>query len=342
MMLADYLRWLEHNKGNAVSTVNSYEGYLKRLGVHCADRGTTLEQADRRILEEFTGVVAHQAGITLNSRKPLIAAVRGLYKWAHEAERIPTNPAKSIAYPRLGRPLPTPISRSHAEKVLLACDLNTFTGRRDAALLAMLIGSGMRVSGLSSLTSQSLSFEPMEEGGAFELFVRVTEKGRKERIIPMPRVMSAYMIQYLTDPEMVALLPVLSLPNGDHILWVQTNRGSVPEHDWYGEKRRLSVGGIRDIIKRRGKAAGVPDDQLHPHAFRHLYGTELAEHDTDPQRIQILMGHSSAESTNIYKHLATRKLVQVVNQANPLLNMQTPIHAMYNNISGVKSLPGKR
>lgn len=327
-MLDEYLRWLEHNRGRAVSTVNSYMGYLRRLSAHCVDRGTDLANADRRVLEEFVGPVMHQAGVTLSGRRPVVAAVRGLYEWAEVNGKVADNPAKHIGYPKTGKPLPTLISKRNAERMLLACDLSTLAGWRDAALLAVLIGSGMRVSGLASLTSRSLEFEPVEEGGTPVMFVRVVEKGRKERRIPMPEEAAWFLVQYLSHPELAALMPVMLLPDGSHILWVQTNRGSCAAHDWYGEKRRLSANGIRDIVKRRGEEARVPPGQCHPHAFRHLYGTELAEHDADPQRIQILMGHSSAEASNVYKHLAARKLVETVRLANPLAGMQTPVHAM--------------
>ena len=327
-MLNEYLAWLEHNKGRSVNTVVCYEGYLKRLKVHLADHGRSLETADRALLEAFVGPVAHQAGVTLASRRPLIAAVRSLYRWAEEMGRFEVSPAKYITYPKTGKPLPLPISKGNAEKMLLACDLTTLTGWRDAALLAVLIGSGMRVSGLASLTSTSLEFEPVEEGGTPVLFVRVTEKGRKERRLPLPEQAAWFLVQYLSHPELLELLPVLRLPDNSNILWIRTNRGSTEPHEWFGEKRRLTAKGIARLIKRRGVEAGVPSDQCHPHAFRHLYGTELAEHDVDPQRIQILMGHSSAETSNLYKHLAVRKLVDVVRLANPLVGMQTPVHAV--------------
>lgn len=335
-MLDDYLQWLEHNKGAAVSTVNSYAGYLRRLSVFCVDRGTSLETADRRVLEEFVGPVAHQMGITVGGRRPIIAAVRGFYGWAEKQNRLEVSPAKHIGYPKVGKPLPTKISKRHAEQMLLRCDLNTMVGWRDAALLAMLLGLGLRVSGLVGMTSRSLAIEDVD--GVEVMFATVTEKGRKTRKIPVPQEALWFLLPYLGHPDFVALLPVLTLPDGSHVLWVQTNRGSCPAHEWFGEKRRLSTNGVRDIILRRGKEAGVPDDQLHPHAFRHLYGTELAEADTDPQRIQMLMGHSSAESSNIYKHLAERKLAEVVANANPLRGMNTPVHAAYGKVArGVKA-----
>ncbi len=338
-MLDKYLHWLEHNQGRAVSTVNVYHAYLTRLKLHLADHGKTLATADRRLLEEFIGPIAHKAGITPSSRRPLIAAVRSLYHWAEASHLIAASPAKHLSYPKIGKPLPTPISRRNAEKMLNRCDLNTFVGQRDAAIIAMLISSGMRVSGIASLTQQSLIYDEVYPGQAPVLFVRVTEKGSKTRIIPLPDLMSLYLLQYTNSDEFVRLMPVLRLQNGDHALWVQTQRSQLPEHEWYGEKRRLSSGGIRDMLKRRGKECGIPAKECHPHAFRHLYGTELAEADVDPQRIQLLMGHASAETSNVYKHLAVRKLFEVANNHTPLAGMETPMHAIMQKLKKRKSLP---
>lgn len=329
-MLNDYLRWLEHNKGAAVGTINAYAGYLGRLKVHCADRGVSLLTADRRILEEFIGPVAHQSGLAPQSRRPLIAAVRSFYAWANERGVLAENPAKHIGYPKVGKPLPTKIGKNHVEQMLLRCDLATFTGWRDAALLAMLAGLGVRVSGLVAMTSNTLVVEEVD--GKTLLFATVTEKGRKMRRIPVPQEVLWFLLPYLDHPEFKAMLPTLMLPDGSHLLWVQTNRGNTPQTDWYGEKKRLSARGVTEIIRRRGQEAGIPKAMLHPHAFRHLYGTELAEHDTDRQKIQMLMGHESLESSAIYTHLATRKLAEVVEKANPLKGMHTTLHAINNKL----------
>jgi len=79
------------------------------------------------------------------------------------------------------------------------------------------------------------------------------------------------------------------------------------------------------MIKKRGRHAGIPDGQLHAHAMRHLYGTQLAEYGIDILTRQALMGHEKPENTEIYTKLATRQLTRAVAKANPFQDIETPI-----------------
>lgn len=81
---------------------------------------------------------------------------------------------------------------------------------------------------------------------------------------------------------------------------------------------------VRRRMLRWGLPAGIPVAELHPHALRHLYGTELAEDDTPLNQIQALMGHASATDTSIYIHLAQRKLAERVGRSSPMVKMRTP------------------
>ena len=82
------------------------------------------------------------------------------------------------------------------------------------------------------------------------------------------------------------------------------------------------------MIQRRARQAGIPADQAHPHALRHLFGTEMAEADTDIITLRQLMGHVSTESTRVYVHLSTRRLRRAVDKGNPLGKMKTPVSGL--------------
>lgn len=137
-----------------------------------------------------------------------------------------------------------------------------------------------------------------------------------------------YLTLYLHHAEYLAAHKQLVLDDGDHVLFIQTNRGNCPEHEWFGESRRLNSSGIQRMIIRRGERLEIPRAELHPHAFRHLFGTELAESEVDLKRIQMLMGHSSIEYTSIYIHLAGRLLHDTVVSHSPLSKMKTPMHKL--------------
>ena len=81
-------------------------------------------------------------------------------------------------------------------------------------------------------------------------------------------------------------------------------------------------------MRKHGEAAGIDTNQLHPHAIRHLFGTELTESDVHQAVTQDLMGHTDPRSTQIYTHLATRKLFREIDRANPLSKIKSPVSAL--------------
>ncbi len=90
-------------------------------------------------LDVFCGLYAHSQGITPRSRRPLVAAVRGFFAWCLDNGHTNADPASRLVYPSFGRPLPNAMSLAEAERMLMAPDIETFIGLRDAAMIAVLI-----------------------------------------------------------------------------------------------------------------------------------------------------------------------------------------------------------
>lgn len=319
-LLAKFEDWLEHTLGRSGNTINVYHGHLLRLADFLGELGKGLLEAKRADLEEFVGAYAHDLGIALRSRKPLIAAVRKFYTWLKLTERREDNPAQYLLYPTVGRPLPRVLPKIHAEDLMKSCDLKTLVGVRDAALMGFLMGLGLRVSGLESLNLSSLSMHSLDDG-RLQMMCKVVEKGKKERILPVPSVTQALLGMYLTHPERQRVSSLAILPDGDAVLFLQVNRGSCPLHEWHGERMRLGARAIQHMLERRGAKAGVPRNLLNPHAMRHFFGTEMAEHEVDLRRIQLLMGHSKLDTTAVYLHTAVRKLTTTMDEASPIQHL---------------------
>lgn len=320
-LVAKWLDWLEHNLGRSTGTVRAYQGQIGRLSAFLAKQyQISLLEAKRPHLEVFIGAWAHQQGVAIRSRKPIIAAVRRFYAWLKLSEHRDDDPSSYLTYPAIGRPLPKVLPKIHAEDLLKDCDLQTEVGARDAALMGLLIGLGLRVDGVRQLNIGHFHMQQLDSG-ELQMMLKVTEKGGKERLLPVPSVAQALLGIYLTLPERIAKQDVALLPDGDSVLFLQVNRGPCPLHEWYGEARRLSIRGIQNMLVRRGVKAGVPREFLHPHAMRHFFGTELAERETDLRRIQLLMGHSSLATTTIYLHTSVRKLAQTMHEASPIQHL---------------------
>ncbi len=323
-LISEWLTWLEHNKGRAVGTVGKYEGYLSRLAGYLAGKDSELLEASNGQLLDFCGAHAFALGMQPLARRPLVAAVKGFYRWALGQWYIDKDPAESIPYPSAGRRLPKCMALSNAGLLMKVPDMDSFIGVRDVAILAVFLGCGLRLSGLVALNQSSLVFH--REDGRECLSLRVVEKGDNERWVPAPDEAMLLVRAYLGHPELRVINRTLG--DGDQVLFVSVRNRLVPDHEYYGENRRLAKRSVADMLERYGQQAGIPRDQCRPHALRHLYATELVENDVQMLKIQTLMGHSDPKSTAIYNHVALRSLRRAVVKGNPLSKIQTPVSGL--------------
>ncbi len=318
-----WMTFMELSKGRSVRTIEAYRAALIRLQEFLGSK--PLAEADGAELEMFCGMWLHKQGVVARSRKPYISAVKGFYAWLQANGHARKDAASELVHPMTGQPLPRALTLANAEKLMWAPDMSTFTGIRDATIMSMLIGCGLRVSGLTGLNESNLQAVEME--GRARLTLRTVEKGGKERIMPVPREAEALLRVYLGHEELAKVDRSFIGKGGrtDKVLFVSVRSTMLPAHEHIGEKRRLTRRAIWDLIRRHGKKAGVPIDELHPHAMRHLFGTELQEEDTPTLTMQELMGHADPKSTSIYTQLAMRKKMATVDRAAPLSKMRTPV-----------------
>jgi len=329
-LINDFAQYHLLTVGNAEATANKYKNFLERLVDWSTDNDKQLLELTRDDLVQFSSMHAHEQGLSARTRRPLIAAIRGFYKWLFKNQKINTNPAEDLIYPKAGRPLPFGMQLSSAEKLLKQPDLDTFQGLRDATILSLFIGGGLRPSFVSKLNESNLVFY-LDEKKYKQLVVRITEKGNKERLVPMPLDASLFIQAYLGHPELQQVDRLLD--NGEKVLFISTRNRTIPAHDYHGENRRIKVKAIREMIIKYGEAAGVPRRELSPKAARHLYGTELAEDGVNTLTIQALMGHADPKTSDIYAHVAARRLAQVVHKSSPLAKIETPMTPLIRKIN---------
>lgn len=328
-----FLVFMQHNKGRSGRTSEVYRLALSRLMAFLAELERDWRQVTHDDLLMFTGIWLHRKGLKDPiSRRPVVSAVREFYRWAAVSGLVGNSPAVSIPYPRAGRKIPSVLTLANAEKLMWAPDYSTFLGVRDSAIIAVLIGCGLRASGLVSLNQSNVIREAVD--GRPRVLLHVTEKGNRQRRLPVPDQAELLLRLYLEHPDLKGIDRLL--PNGDQVLFVSVANRMVPEHEYRGENRRLNRNALLAIIKRHGQAVGVPPEQLHPHAIRHLYGTELREEDVDLVTRQRLMGHADPKSTEIYDHLALRKVTRDVDRGNPLAKMHTPASDLLSRLQKAK------
>lgn len=125
------------------------------------------------------------------------------------------------------------------------------------------------------------------------------------------------------------------------MLFVNLRNTTVKKYEHYGERRRIRQDTIDDIIKQYGEKAGLPKHARHAHAYRHLVGTEMAESDIDLLQRQALLGHQDPKTTEVYTHLAMRKLQQAMDKANPLGKIKTPVTDIARIMREAKNRPNR-
>lgn len=311
----DYKRYVE---GRSQRTVRAYTDALLRLREFLAERD--YRRVSRDDLELFCGLWLHKRGVTARSRRPYIAAVREFYRWLLREGVVQADPSADLVYPQTGFRVPRVFTLSSAERLMWAPDFSSFLGVRDAAMLSLMMGCGLRVSDVVRMNDSHLL--TTEYRGETRMVVRPVGKGNKERLVPVPKEAELVVRLYLEHEGLSEI--DRELPDGDRVLFVSTGNRVVLEHEYCGERRRLSAKAVWRMIQAYGQKTGIPPEQLHPHALRHLFGTELAEDDVDLVMRSDLLGHVDPKTTAIYTTLAMRKKIDVVDKSAPLTKMRTP------------------
>lgn len=222
------------------------------------------------------------------SRK--LASLRAFYRFLGRRKGVRNDSFTLVSSPKQEKVLPKVINYKQIESLLSSFDKNSSLGLRDFAIIEVLYGSGMRVGELVSLDIDNVIGED----------IRVLGKGRKERFVPSnPRMLSA-----LKEYQRSGRDELIKNGRSDELALFINNQGT-----------RLSSGGVRRMVHRRGQALGIYD--LTPHVFRHSFATHLLEREAGLRAVQELLGHVDLSSTQIYTHLSKAKLREVYSKAHP-------------------------
>lgn len=322
--------WAQHseiNRGLALSTIEKYKQAAERLKEYLHKNDATFESATHDQIELWAGLVLFKDyKLTAPARKPLIAAIRNLYRYLERRpdKKFQHNPAALIEPPKVGRSHGTQLQLHNLERILHQPDLDTWEGARDLAMLMMLAGTGLRVDTLAKLNTSNI--RRTEFKGADRYLIKTRTKGDAEIEVPLPLEAQVALQFYLAHPDTQAIDREIVIDNqADNVLFVTRGNRMVKKAKYHGEARRISAKSIDDRIKLYAEKAGIPNVESHAHAFRHLFGTEMAEDDASPFEIQALMGHKDIRSSQVYIHMATRKKTERSDISNPLGKVSTPM-----------------
>jgi integrase/recombinase XerD len=286
-----YLDYLTVERGLAPNTRASYSADLQKFLSYVKDRGVSDWSLVR--YSEVMGFLSQsqEQGLAPRSRARLLSALRGFFKFMVRDGHLRESPVANLASPRLRRQLPSVLSVAEVERVLARPNPELPLGQRDAAMLELLYGTGLRVSELVALTLGRVN---LEVG-----FLIVLGKGSKERIVPAGETATEAVRSYLKESR-----PRLLKGRMTEILFV-TNRGGA-----------MTRQGFWKLLKKYGREAGLKK-RLTPHILRHSFATHLLERGADLRSVQMMLGHADISTTQLYTHVARERLREVHRKYHP-------------------------
>ena len=271
--------WLE--RGLSENTLTAYRSDLQGLSLWLQQKGLGLQGAARHDLLHYMQQRSEQ-GASPRSSARLLSSLRRFYRYLVRERVLQEDPSARIDAPKLGRALPDSLSEAEVERLLAAPDLSSALGLRDRAMLEVLYASGLRVSELVSLLQPQVN---LQQG-----LVKVIGKGNKERLVPLGEEALNWLERYLREAR-GSLLGALQ----SDVLF-PSRRGAA-----------MSRQAFWQLIKRYALKAEI-DKPLSPHTLRHAFATHLLNHGADLRVVQLLLGHSSLSTTQIYTHVARERL----------------------------------
>jgi integrase/recombinase XerD len=301
-----FLEMLSAERGAARNTLAAYAADLADVGAFLATRGIALSAADQASLRAYLESLA-AAGLSPRTAARRLSALRQFHLFLFRERIRPDDPTAELDRPKLGRRLPRVLSTEEVARLIEAAgSAPPPEGLRDAALVELLYGSGLRASEVITLPRAAF------RAGTEALVVR--GKGGKERLVPLgPRARQAVA-------AMLAAAEVKGEAKGEG---EKARRGSPPGGSrWLfparGASGHLTRQTLGLIVKRAAIAAGIDPARVSPHVLRHAFATHLLDGGADLRSLQTMLGHADIATTEIYTHVSEARLAATVAAHHPL------------------------
>ena len=290
--LKDYKLYLKIERGLSKNSIDNYSRDVKKLIDYLESH--TISISPVNITSDTLQQFIYEAAKSVNARSQsrLISGLRSFFDYLIFEDYRNTNPLELIESPKIGRKLPDTLSEKEIDQLINAIDLSKPQGERNRAILETLYGCGLRVSELINLKLSDLFFD--------EGFIKVTGKGDKQRFVPIVEVTQKFINIYRTEVRCH-----LNIQAGFEDTIFLNRRG-----------KQLTRAMIFTIIKELAEKIGLKKS-VSPHTFRHSFATHLLQNDADLRSIQLMLGHESITTTEIYVHLDKSHLTKVVEKFHP-------------------------
>jgi integrase/recombinase XerD len=292
VFIKSFQSYLKIERGLSQNTIDNYTFDIDRLCLFL--ESNAIEVSPIAISEETIQQFIYTISKELNARSQarIISGLKSFFSYLIFEDYRKDSPMELIETPRIGRKLPDTLSIQDIDNLIAAIDLSTNEGERNKAMLETVYGCGLRVSELVALKISDLFFD--------EGFIKITGKGNKQRFVPISETTQKFINNYKN------LIRVhLTIQKGYEDTLFLNRRG-----------KQLTRAMVFTIIKDLATKIDLKKN-ISPHTFRHSFATHLLENGADLRAIQLMLGHESITTTEIYVHLDRKHLSQIMNNFHP-------------------------
>ena len=296
LLIAEFLEYLEIQKGFSPLTIREYRHYLKRFHDWLSENSPAAKPEDINLefVRRYRLYLAHlrtRDGLPLErvTQSYHIVALRAFLRYLLVQRDIATLSPDKIELPKQGSRSIAFLNLVQMERLLSSPKIADNAGLRDRTILETLFSTGLRVAELVSLNRDQIDLERKEFG--------VKGKGNKIRVVFLSDTAAQWIERYLRSRQ-------------DHFkpLFIR-HSGKVDARN-NGERMRLTARSIQRIVARYAKRAGLPIEAT-PHTLRHSFATDLLISGADIRSVQEMLGHESIRTTQVYTHVTNRHLKEV-------------------------------
>ena len=267
--------------GLASATASAYCADLRRFAGWVSKSGGQIEKVTAAQIMNYVGQMLAD-GSSAASAGRCVSVLRRFYRYLLREGIIGEDPTVRVERPSAVATIPGALAGEEVEQLLAAPDVKTPLGLRDRTMLEIMYASGMRVSELVGLELAMVS--------ASAGFARIRGKGQKDRLVPLGEEALAWLERYLSEAR-----PQLAIAGScDAVFLSRRGRAMSRQMFWV-------------LVGRHAAAAGI-ERKVSPHALRHSFATHLVNNGADLRSVQLLLGHASISTTQIYTHVARQRL----------------------------------
>lgn len=290
--IKEYQNYLKLERGLSQNTIDNYTFDIEKLVLFLTQKEIKISpiHITEEVIQQFIYEMATQVNPRSQSR--LISGLKSFFNYLIFEDYRNDTPLELIEVPKTGRKLPDTLATDEIDALIKAIDLSTPEGERNKAMLETLYSCGLRVSELISLKLSDLFFE--------EGFIKVTGKGNKQRFVPVGKTTIRLVTSYVNHVR----VHVGIQKNFEDTLFLN-RRG-----------RQLTRAMVFTIIKDLALKINL-NKTISPHTFRHSFATHLLENGADLRSIQLMLGHESITTTEVYMHLDRKFLAEVLHNYHP-------------------------